>query len=242
MSEPLTKIPRHIACIMDGNGRWAEARGLPRRKGHREGAESVRVCVETCLEHGIEFLTLYAFSSENWERPASEVSALMTLLEQFLKRQSKVMQERNVRLVAIGQLDRLPAGTRKVLDKTLEATRENTALTLVLALSYSAREEITDAMKQLARRVKSGDLNPEDITQSDVCGALYTSDLPDPDLLIRTSGEMRLSNFLLWQLSYTEIVVTQRLWPDFREEDLNAALVEFGRRQRRYGRVEALEA
>lgn len=242
MSEASQKLPRHVACIMDGNGRWAEARGLPRRKGHREGAESVQACVESCLNLGIEYLTLYAFSSENWERPASEVSALMSLLEQFLKQQARVMQRKNVRLIAIGQLDRLPEKTRKVLDKVLAETANNTALTLVLALSYGGREEITDAVKRLASQVQSGDLQIDEISKSHIDQALYTAGIPDPDLLIRTSGEMRLSNFLLWQLSYTEIYVTQQLWPDFREDDFKDALQEFSRRQRRYGRVEVLEA
>ncbi len=231
-------LPKHIACIMDGNGRWAQARGLPRAAGHKAGAESVRECVETCLELGIEWLTLYAFSSENWQRPESEVEALMGLLERFLTNQAKEMDKRNVKLHAIGQLDRLPPSTRKCLEKALDRTKNNTDLNLVLALSYGSREEISDAVKKISTQVANGELSPDSITPSTIRDHLYTADMPDPDLLVRTSGEMRLSNFLLWQLSYTEIVVTQKLWPDFRRSEFNEAISEYQRRHRRYGRVE----
>ncbi len=231
-------LPKHIACIMDGNGRWAQARGLPRIAGHKAGAESVRACVETCLELGIEWLTLYAFSSENWQRPQSEVKALMTLLERFLTNQAKEMDKRNVKLHAIGQIDRLPPSTRACLEKTLERTKNNTDLNLVLALSYGSREEISDAIKNISQDVASGTISPDSINPNVISQYLYTAEMPDPDLLIRTSGEMRLSNFLLWQLSYTEIVVTQKLWPDFRRLELNEAISKYQRRHRRYGRVE----
>ena len=237
---PANAIPKHIACIMDGNGRWAEARGLPRREGHRAGAESVRECVETCIELGVEWLTLYAFSSENWQRPQVEVKALMALLERFLTAKARELNRRNVRLQAIGQLDRLPPTTRECLDEAIATTSQNTGLTLVLALSYGAREEIADAVRAISTDVAAGELEAAAVTPELVSRYLYTAEMPDPELLVRTSGEMRLSNFLLWQLSYTEIVVTQRLWPDFRGGELREAIAEYQRRHRRFGRVEKL--
>lgn len=231
-------IPRHIAAIMDGNGRWAKARGEARVNGHKVGAESVRAVVEGCVELGVEYLTLYAFSSENWKRPQTEIKALMALLERFLKKELPTMLEQNVRLHAIGQLDRLPDKTRKILESTIEQTRDNTALNLVLAISYGAREELVDAARSIAEKARAGTLNPSAIDCETLADHLYTREMPDPDLLIRTSGEVRLSNFLLWQLSYTEIVITQKFWPDFRRAELFEAIEEFGRRQRRYGGID----
>jgi undecaprenyl diphosphate synthase len=231
-------VPRHIAIIMDGNGRWARTKGLPRIKGHEEGANAVRECVEGCGELKVEFLTLYAFSAENWQRPKTEVIALMRLLEKFLKEKTPELLEKNVRLQAIGRLTDLPGSCQKQLHKSIEATSKNNGLTLILALSYGARLEIIDGIKSLLRAVELGHIDKGMIDVEMFSKHLYTRYYPDPDLLIRTSGEMRLSNFLLWQLSYTEMYVTPKLWPDFTRKDLSAAVEEFGRRQRRYGAVE----
>jgi len=228
-------IPRHIAIIMDGNGRWAKERGLPRREGHRAGAESVRECVEACKELGVEYLTLYAFSSENWNRPAAEVSALMALLERFLEEKAEELMKQNVRLTAIGHLDRLPERTRRKLDKAMQRTAGNTSLTLVLALSYGAREEIVEAARSLATDAAAGKLDPAKIDCAIFASRLYTAGLPDPDLLVRTSGEFRVSNFLLWQISYAEIILFKKFWPDFRQSDLFEAVQEYARRHRRFG-------
>lgn len=228
-------IPRHIAVIMDGNGRWAKERGLPRREGHRAGAESVREAVETCRELGVQFLTLYAFSSENWNRPEAEIRALMTLLDRFLVEKAEEMMRQNVRLAAIGNLARLPATTRQRLDAAIRRTAANDAMTLVLALSYGSREEITAAARELAREAAAGRLDPAEVTEERFASHLYTAGIPDPDLLIRTSGEMRLSNFLLWQVSYAELIIVGKFWPDFRRGDLLAAIHEYSRRQRRFG-------
>lgn len=232
---PTRKIPRHIAIIMDGNGRWAKERGLPRREGHRAGADSVRACVEACGALGVEFLTLYAFSSENWNRPKAEVAALMKLLEAFLKQKTGEMVERNVKLQAIGRLTQLPASCQKTLHQSIEKTAGNTGLTLILALSYGGREEIVDGVRGLLRHVQEGHLDPAMITPEVFSKHLYTRYYPDPDLLIRTSGEMRLSNFLLWQISYAELYITGKYWPDFREADLEAAVDDYSTRQRRFG-------
>ncbi|MCE9520117.1 MAG: isoprenyl transferase [Verrucomicrobia bacterium] len=231
------KIPRHIAIIMDGNGRWAKDRGLPRTEGHRRGADSVETIVEGCGEIGVEFLTLYAFSTENWKRPKIEVSALMKMLEHFLKVKMPKLMEQNVRLQAIGRLHDLPVRTQKQLHKTIEATSQNTGLTLILALSYGAREEIIDGIRSLVESIEQGHLDKGMITADVFSKHLYTRYFPDPDLLIRTSGEMRISNFLLWQLSYTEFYITQTLWPDFRKPQLVEAIREFTRRDRRFGGV-----
>ena len=231
------KIPRHIAVIMDGNGRWARERGLPRIEGHRRGSEAVRACTAGCLEAGVPFLTLYAFSKENWQRPAAEVRALMGLLDRFLAERTAEIMERNIRLLAIGHLDDLPENARRRLRNSIERSAGNTALTLTLALSYGARTEITDAVRAIAREVKLGTLDPEAISEETVASRLYTAGRPDPDVLVRTSGELRISNFLLWQLSYTEIVVTDKLWPDFTKEDLFAAIREYAGRHRRFGGV-----
>ena len=223
---------------MDGNGRWARARGLPRIKGHEAGAQAVRECVEGCGELKIEYLTLYAFSAENWQRPKGEVHSLMRLLEKFLREKTPELIEKNVRLQAIGRLTDLPESSQKQLHKTIEQTAGNTGLILILALSYGGRLEIIDGIKSLLRAVELGHINKGMINVEMFSRHLYTRYYPDPDLLIRTSGEMRLSNFLLWQLSYTEIYVTQKLWPDFTKKDLFAAVEEYGRRQRRYGAVD----
>jgi undecaprenyl diphosphate synthase len=231
-------VPRHIAIIMDGNGRWAKTKGLPRIKGHEEGANAVRECVEGCGELKVEYLTLYAFSAENWQRPKTEVIALMRLLENFLKEKTPELLEKNVRLQAIGRLTDLPGSCQKQLHTSIEATSRNNGLTLILALSYGARLEIIDGIKSLLRAVELGHIDKGMIDVEMFSKHLYTRYYPDPDLLIRTSGEMRLSNFLLWQLSYTEMYVTPKLWPDFTRKDLFAAVEEFGSRQRRYGAVE----
>jgi undecaprenyl diphosphate synthase len=230
-------IPRHVAVIMDGNGRWAKERGLPRIKGHEKGADAVRACVEGCGDLRIEFLTLYAFSAENWRRPKTEVMALMKLLERFLQEKTPELLEKNVRLQAIGRLTDLPDACQVQLHKSIEQTAQNNGLTLILALSYGGRLEIIDGIKSLFREIKLGHIDPAMIDGEMFSKHLYTRYYPDPDLLIRTSGEMRISNFLLWQLSYTEMYVTPKLWPDFGKEDLFAAVEEFGRRQRRYGAV-----
>ena len=229
--------PRHIAIIMDGNGRWANARGLPRAEGHRAGAESVREAVETCREIGVEFLTLYAFSSENWNRPKKEVNALMKLLERFLRDKLPEMLKQNVRLHAIGRLHMLPEKCRLQIDRAIASTRDNTGLNLVLALSYGSREEIVDATRDIAIKVAAGELDPNEIDPQIFASHLSTSGIPDPDLLIRTSGECRISNFLLWQISYAEIVISPKNWPDFRDADLREAVEEYAQRHRRFGTV-----
>ncbi len=228
-------IPRHIAIILDGNGRWAKQRGLARIFGHEEGAKAVRQSVEGCGELGVEYLTLYAFSQENWQRPKIEVSALMHLLQKFLKDTTPELMDRNVRLQAIGRLDELPPACRGQLDSSIEQTAANTGLTLILALSYGARTEIIDAIKSIVREVGQGHLDETMIDPDLLSRHLYTRPYPDPDLLIRTSGEMRLSNFLLWQLSYAEIYFTSTLWPDFRKQDLLEAVHDYSNRQRRFG-------
>lgn len=231
------KVPEHVAIIMDGNGRWAKKRGLPRAAGHRAGADSVKKIVQSCDQLGIKYLTLYAFSSENWSRPQNEVRALMELLEKFLKERLPEMLKDNVRLRAIGRLDMLPQNVRDELQHAIEKTANNTAVTMTLALSYGGREEIVDAAKSIAKAAVAGELDPESITNDTFASHLYTADIPDPDLLIRTSGELRLSNFLLWQLSYAEIVITEKLWPDFRHDELVSAVEEFSKRDRRFGKV-----
>ena len=229
------EVPRHVAIIMDGNGRWAKERGLPRIKGHERGAESVRAVTEACVELGIEFLTVYAFSTENWKRPEAEVAALWALLEHFIEQETPTLMKNNVKLRAIGRLHELPPSCQDALQRAIELTAANTATTLILALNYSGRAELVDAARALCAKALNGELQPDDIDADSISRHLYTHDLPDPDLLIRTSGEVRLSNFLLWQLSYTEIHVTQRLWPDFGKQDLRDAIDEFTKRSRRFG-------
>lgn len=230
-------VPRHIAIIMDGNGRWAKSRGLPRAAGHRAGAEAVREVVSACQDLGVEFLTLYAFSSENWNRPQKEIDSLMSLLERFLKSKAQEFSDKNVRLRSIGRTELLPPSCRYELDKAIEATKGNTGLTLILALSYGSREEITDAARRIVTKVQDGELSLSEIDEQHFANHLDTAQFPDPDLLIRTSGELRLSNFLLWQLSYAEFYVTQKNWPDFRKSDFLEAIDNYSRRNRRFGRV-----
>ena len=230
-------LPTHIAIIMDGNGRWAKARHLPRVEGHRNGVESVRACVRACGELGIKYLTLYAFSVENWNRPKDEVDTLMKYLARFLKNEIGELNRNNVRLDTIGQIHRLPEFVQEQLAKTQAALARNNGLTLVLALSYGARVEIVEAVRAIAAKAKEGTIDPAEITEQVISQHLYTRHLPDPDLLIRTSGEMRLSNFLLWQISYTELVVTPTLWPDFRRPHLCEAIEEYARRHRRFGGI-----
>lgn len=237
VSDSVGVIPRHVAVIMDGNGRWAKERGLPRTEGHRRGADSVRAVVEICGEIGVEFLTLYAFSSENWKRPKKEVDALMMLLQRFLRTKTAEMMQQNVRLQAIGRLIDLPESVQGQLHRSIAETSSNTGLTLILALSYGGREEIIDGVRSLLESIEKGHLDKAMISSEVFSKHLYTRYYPDPDLLIRTSGEMRLSNFLPWQLSYTEFYVTEKLWPDFGREDLLDAVKAFGRRQRRFGAV-----
>ena len=222
---------------MDGNGRWAKQRHLPRIEGHRAGAESARLVIRTAGELGIKYLTLYAFSVENWNRPKDEVGALMKYLVHYLKTETPELNKNNVRLEIIGQVYRLPENVQEQLRKSIATLSKNNGLTLIMALSYGGRTEIVDAVRSIATKVKAGDLDPADITEHVFSQHLYTRNLPDPDVLIRTSGEMRVSNFLLWQISYTELVVTSTLWPDFRKAEFFAALEEYTRRHRRFGAV-----
>ncbi len=231
------KAPRHIAIIMDGNGRWAREHGLPRLKGHERGAATVRAVTEECVAQGVEFLTLYAFSTENWKRPTEEVSGLWVLLESFLEMELPTMMKNGVRLRTIGRTDELPESTRRKLADTIAQTAGNPATTLILALNYSSRAELTDAVRSLCTDAAAGRLDPASITPESIHSRLYTADIPDPDLLIRTSGEMRLSNFLLWQLSYAEFYITPKRWPDFGKQDLRAAIAEFHKRERRFGGI-----
>jgi len=228
-------LPTHVAIIMDGNGRWAKQRGLPRVEGHRHGVESVRAILRACGEVGIKYLTLYAFSVENWNRPKAEVDTLMKYLQRFLKNEIGELNKNNVRLEAIGQIWRLPEAVQEQLAKTKAATARNTRLTLILALSYGGRTELIEATRQLAEKVQAGTLDPAEINERVFQEHLYTRHYPDPDLMIRTSGEMRISNFLLWQLSYAEFVITPTLWPEFRKPHLFEALEEYARRHRRFG-------
>ncbi|HET6489420.1 MAG TPA: isoprenyl transferase [Syntrophales bacterium] len=230
-----TNLPRHIAIIMDGNGRWAQKHSLGRIAGHRKGAESVRKVVEACRRIGISYLTLYAFSSENWSRPEREVGALMTLLERYLKSEVKVMMKNNIRLLTIGDTAALPPKVRTILGETIEKTAGNTAMTLILALNYGSHDEILEAVRKIAEQARLGKLQTDKITEESFSEYLYTRRIPDPDLLIRTSGEYRLSNFLMWQMAYTEFYFTDTLWPDFREEQLIEAILEYQRRERRFG-------
>ena len=222
---------------MDGNGRWAQRRGLSRLEGHRRGKEAVRNIVDASREIGLSYLTLYAFSSENWQRPAQEVRALMGLLNQYLRTELRRMMRYNIRLQSVGDLERLPANVRKSLLDVIAATKENTGLTVVLAISYGAREEIVAAVQALAEAVRTGQLDPQEIDEQTIDNTLWTADIPDPDLLIRTSGEFRISNFLLWQLAYTELYVTETLWPDFDRDAFLQALAEYQSRDRRFGRT-----
>jgi undecaprenyl diphosphate synthase len=231
-------LPRHVAIIMDGNGRWAKARGVPRLMGHRAGRESVREAVKGSVALGIEVLTLYTFSIENWQRPAREVAALMTILRQTLRAERRELKANNVRLRVMGRVGDLPAGVREVIDETCDYLAGSSGLLLNLALSYSGRVELIDAARALLREQAQRPRRPEELDEAEIARHLYTAGLPDPDLLIRTSGEMRLSNFMLWQLAYTELWITDTLWPDFRRRHLYAAVADYQRRERRFGRVD----
>ena len=230
------QIPRHIAFIMDGNGRWAKQHHMIRSKGHEHGGKTVQRVLDLCLARGIKWVTLYAFSTENWGRPKLEVAFLMRMLRKYLRERLPEMQQKGVRLHAIGELDMLPKDAREELDRCIAATSGNSAINMVLALSYGSRQEITAAARRLAERVQRGELQPQEITPELMSANLYTAGMPDPDLLIRTSGEMRISNYLLWQISYAELWVTDVLWPDFGEKELDAALASFAARERRYGK------
>jgi undecaprenyl diphosphate synthase len=230
-------VPAHVAVIMDGNGRWATRRGLPRVAGHREGVKAARALVRAADAVGLRFLTLYAFSTENWSRPEDEVTTLMRLLEESIYRELPELMERNVRLRVIGRPTGVPLPLRRGIDHVVRETRANTGLTLLMAFNYGGRDELLDAFRALAERVRVGELTPADISEAHVTQALYTDGVPDPDLLIRTSGEMRISNFLLWQIAYTELWMTPTLWPDFGPGDLYRAVAEFQRRTRRFGGV-----
>lgn len=232
------RLPGHIAIIMDGNSRWATQRGLPRVRGHEAGADSVREIVRACGELGIDALTLYSFSTENWARPDDEVQALMTLLASYLRDEQSELMENRVRLRGIGEIDRLPVHVRELLHQAEQLTESNDGLRLTLALSYGSRREIVDAVRRVAQEVRDGTLDPDAIDESTVTGRLYTAGIPDPDLLVRTSGEMRLSNFMLWQLAYTELYVTDVYWPDFRRPHLEQALAAYAKRRRRFGRTD----
>lgn len=230
-------LPKHVAVIMDGNGRWARKRGLPRIAGHRAGIEAVREVVKGCIRLGIPYLTLYTFSVENWNRPVKEVNALMAFLRRTLRREVDDLDEQDVRLMAIGRIDDLPGDVRDELKRAIKKLADNKGLTLILALSYGGRVEIVDAIRKIANMVARGKLAPEDIDVATVDANLYTAGIPDPDLLIRTSGEMRVSNFLLWQIAYSEIWVTNVLWPDFRRQHFYQAILDYQERERRFGRI-----
>lgn len=237
----LAKLPRHVAIIMDGNGRWAAGKGRPRVAGHRAGADAVRRTVETSARLGIECLTLYAFSTENWKRPRFEIRALMDLLVEYLRKELCSLKKNNIQFRMIGRSEELHISVMEQIRKAELATFQNTGMRLNIALNYGSRTEIVDAVRRIAREVKAGHLQPDEVDEEHVRGALYTRALPDPDLLIRTSGEMRISNFLLWQIAYAEIHVTETLWPDFGERDLLSALIDYQKRDRRYGRIAHLE-
>ena len=231
-------LPKHVAIIMDGNGRWAKERGLPRFRGHQKGADRIGEVIEGCIELGVRYLTLYAFSKENWVRPKEEVDFLMELLSRYLDQELPKLKENEIRFNAIGCLEDLAPEIRKKIERNQESTRSYQKLVLTLALSYSGRIEIAEACREIAREVKAGKINPDTIDESTVQSHLYTSPLPDPDLLIRTSGELRVSNFLLWQISYAEIYVTEKLWPDFTKEEFYKAIEVYGKRERRFGLAE----
>jgi len=231
----MKNIPTHIAIIMDGNGRWAQKRGLPKVMGHRQGAKTVREITTACSEIGVKYLTLYAFSTENWKRPKHEVSALMKLLGIYLKEELKTLMKNEIRLNAIGDIDGLPGPVSGKVKEVMDITKNNKRMTMSLALNYGGRAEILNAVKSVAQEFKKGECSLSDIDDKYFQKHLYTKDMPDPDLLIRTSGEMRISNFLLWQLSYAELYVTKKLWPDFTQKDLVQAIEEFNKRERRFG-------
>ena len=230
-------LPKHVAIIMDGNGRWAKQKGLLRTLGHENGTKSVKTTVETCAKLGIENLTLYAFSTENWNRPKLEVDTLMKLLVRSLKNELKTLQDNNIRLNSIGNLSKMPAPIRKVLQEVIDKTKNNTRMTLTLALSYGSREELINVVKNISNKVKNNIISIDTIDESIINQHLYTHNLPDVDLLIRTSGEHRISNFLLWQIAYSELFFTEVLWPDFTEENLYEAIISYQKRERRFGKT-----
>jgi undecaprenyl diphosphate synthase len=230
-----TRLPQHIAIIMDGNGRWAKAQGKHRIFGHKNGVKAVREVTEGCAEIGVKHLTLYAFSTENWNRPKMEVSALMELLFLTIGKEIKTLQKNNIRLNAIGHLHNLPESNRKAITEVMEATKNNTRMTLTLALSYGSREELSEATRKIAVDYKEGKISLDEINQQSIANHLYTKDMPDPELMIRTSGEHRISNFLLWQLAYTELYFTDKFWPEFTRNDLFKAIYDFQQRERRFG-------
>ena len=233
----IERLPRHIAIIMDGNGRWAKEHGKPRLFGHRNAIQSVREVNEACAELGVEYLTLYAFSTENWNRPGDEVSGLMTLLSQTIKKETSTLLKNGIRLNVIGDTDRMSQGIRDELFRAIETTSQGTRMDLILALSYSGRWDIANASRKMAQAVKDGVLQPDDITENTVANYLSTAGIPDPELLIRTSGELRISNFLMWQLAYSELYFTPKYWPDFRKDDLYEAIIDYQHRERRFGKT-----
>ena len=232
-----SRMPRHVAIIMDGNGRWAKKQGLVRMYGHKQGVETVHRITETAAELGIQYLTLYTFSTENWNRPKEEVDALMTLLVDTIAKETPTLMKNNVRLLTIGDTERLPEGAKRKFEQCMEETSGNTGLRLVIALSYSARWEITNAMQEAVRKAQAGELKAEDVNEELVSSLMTTAGMPDPDLLIRTSGELRISNFLLWQLAYSELYFTDCLWPEFTEEEFCKAIVDYQHRERRFGKT-----
>jgi undecaprenyl diphosphate synthase len=236
----LQRIPRHIAIIMDGNGRWAQRQGLPRIEGHRQGDVSVGEMIEACRDWGVQYLTLYTFSAENWRRSDDEVQALMLLIELVARREIDTLHRKGVRIHVQGRLDEVPDSLREELERDCARTQENRGLNLILAINYSGRREIVDAARELARRVATGELRPEEINDELLAGSLYLPGIPDPDLLIRTGGEMRISNFLLWEIAYSELYVTPVLWPDFRRDHLAEAIRDYQGRERRFGAVPAV--
>ena len=238
-SEPIDveslRMPAHIAVIMDGNGRWAQARGLPRVEGHRRGANTVRRISEACRELGVSYLTLYCFSNENWKRPQEELSFLMGLLKTYLIQERPTLLKNDIRLTIIGRREGIPDEVQTEMDRSVELSKNGKSLTLCLAINYGSRQEIVDAVRGIADQVQSGALDPADIDETLIANHLYTSGMPDPDLLIRTSGEMRISNYLLWQISYSELWITEKSWPEFDKEDLVQAIADFNKRDRRFG-------
>ncbi len=232
-------IPRHVAIIMDGNGRWAQERGKPRVFGHQHGMHAVRAVVEGCRDVGCEALTLYAFSEENWKRPAAEIKVLMRLLRHYIERERNNLRENDIRLQCLGRMEKVAPAAREAMEEAMEYTSSCSSMVLNLAISYGSRAEIVDAVRALGREIATGKLDPGDIGEEQIAEKLYTDGLPDPDLLIRTSGEMRISNFLLWQIAYTEFYITSVLWPDFRKADLYEAILDFQKRERRFGMVKS---
>lgn len=233
----ISKVPSHVAIIMDGNGRWAKLRQLDRTEGHKKGVEAVRTAIKAASEIGVKYLTLYTFSTENWNRPAEEVDALMSLMVQAVANETAELVENGIVLKVIGDIDRLPTKTREALDQCLEATSKGNNSTVILALSYSSKWEITEMTKKIAEKVRQGDLKVEDIKEDTVDGYLTTKDFPDPEMLIRTGGEYRISNFLLWQIAYSELYFTDELWPDFDKDSLFKAVIDYQKRERRFGKT-----